>query len=274
MTLRQWAKYRIYSPAGVFPYFGTRVHFPKGCVAFQAVCCQGIFEADNVRLLRQLCRPGTYMFDVGANLGLMAVPVLQDVPDSRVVSFEPSPNALPWLKRTIAGSAVKARWQLVEKAASGAAGRAEFSVSTPANGLYDGLRHTERSAELRRATVEVTTLDLEWQRLGRVPVSIIKVDVEGAELEVLRGAGECLARTRPYVLLEWSPLNLKAYKTSHAALYYFARERQYRLYALPAMVPLLAPADLELQAMRTESFLMAPSGVGPQICDFDVGVPS
>jgi FkbM family methyltransferase len=258
VTLRKWAKRKLYGRAGAFPYFGSRVYFPKGSVAFEAACEQGIFEADNVGLLQRLCRPGTHMFDVGSNLGLMALPVLESVPDSTVVSFEPSPNSLPWLKRTIARSAMRTRWQLIEKAACSRPGNAGFSVSTPTEGLFDGLRHTDRAVEFQRVTVETTTLDLEWRRLENCAVSVIKIDVEGAELEVLRGAGDCLEKARPFVLLEWCPLNLKAYEISTDALYQFASDHGYRLYALPQMVRVLDAADLELQTMRTESFLMAP----------------
>ena len=209
-------------------------------------------------MLQQLCRPGSYMFDVGANLGLMALPVLHSVPASRVVSFEPSPNTLPWLRQTITRSGVGDRWQLVEKALASAPGTADFSVSAPTEGLYDGLKHTRRTAQVRKTRVEVTSLDLEWERLGCPAVSIIKIDVEGGELDVLRGGSECLSRLHPYVLLEWCHLNLRAYDIPLDTLFHFASEHGYLLYALPEIVPVATTNALELQARRTESFLMAP----------------
>jgi hypothetical protein len=91
MTLRQTIKYWLYGRcpgfAGSFPYFGTRVYFPPGSKSFLAACEQGIFEADNVRLLQGLVRPGSYFFDVGTNIGLMSAPVLHTAPDVRIVSF-------------------------------------------------------------------------------------------------------------------------------------------------------------------------------------------
>ena len=258
VTPRQWAKYHWYNQRGMFPYFGYRVYFPKGCGAFRAVCEQHIFEAPNVRVLQRLCRPDSYMFDVGANLGLMALPVLSAARQSRVVSFEPSPNTVPFLSRTIAESGLEDRWQLVEKAASCALGTARFSLSARTEGLYDGLRHTHRTPEARQAQVAVTTLDEEWTSRGCPPVSIIKIDVEGGELDVLRGAHGCLSRERPHVLLEWSDLNLPAYGIPRDALFPFAEEHCYTLYALPEMVPVTTARDLSLQAIRTESFLMAP----------------
>ncbi|MGA2594149.1 MAG: FkbM family methyltransferase [Bryobacteraceae bacterium] len=258
VTPRQWAKYHWYNRAGVFPYFGYRVYFPKGCSAFQVVCAQGIFEAPNVRILQRLCRPGSYMFDVGANLGLMALPVLRSVSESRVVSFEPSPNTVQFLRRTVKDSGLGDRWRLVEKAVAYASGTANFSLSARTEGLYDGLRHTHRTAEARQVQVEVTSLDEEWMSMGCPPVSMIKIDVEGGELDVLRGARECLSRERPLILLEWSDLNLPAYDIPRDALFPFSRECFYMLYALPEMIPIATPRDLSLQVIRTESFLMVP----------------
>jgi FkbM family methyltransferase len=199
------------------------------------------------------------MFDVGANLGLMALPVLSSVSESKVVSFEPSPNTVPFLRRTVANTGLKDRWFLVEKAVACAPGTASFSLSAQAESLYDGLQHTHRATQVRQIQVEVTNLNKEWRVLGRPPVSMIKIDVEGGELNVLRGAQEVLASTRPFVLTEWCPLNLGAYGIACDALFHFARENGYVLYALPEMIPVPAARDLNLQALRTESFLMAPT---------------
>lgn len=259
MTLRQLTKYRLYGPLGTFPYFGFRVHFPKGSSAFRAACQQGIFEADNTRMLQQLCRPDTYMFDVGANLGLMALPVLRCVPTSKVISFEPSPNTLPWLRRTIAASGIEDRWQLVEKAVADTPRTATFCLSSRREGLYDGLKHTQRSAKAQEVEVDITTLDSEWRRLSSPDVSVIKIDVEGGELNVLRGGAECLSQRRPFVLLEWCHLNFKAYGVPYYALLDFAVEQKYSIYALPELIPVTTRTTLNLQVRRTESFLMAPS---------------
>jgi FkbM family methyltransferase len=265
MNFRQWLKYRIYGWLGRFPYFGTCVHFLKDSSAFRAVCEQGIFESANVRILQGLCRPGSYMFDVGANLGLMAIPVLSLVPSCIVVSFEPSPNSLPFLRRTIAGAGFGERWRLIERAVGATSRKAEFSLSQPAEGLFDGLKSTARVTEVARVTVDVTTLDAEWKNLGRPPVAAIKIDVEGAELDVIRGAGECLKQTRPTILLEWNAINLAAYGNKPELLLQTAQDIGYRLYAMPSLVPIQAVSELNLHMIGTESFLLIPGPVSDAI---------
>ncbi len=263
--LRSLAKKLIYGhlpgTAGAFPYFGTRVYFSSGSLSFQAANEQGIFEADNVRILQALARPDSVSFDVGANIGLMAVPVLSREPKCRVVSFEPSPNTLPFLKRTIAGSVHRDRWTLVPKAVGAQSGKVTFSLSDQSNSLFDGIRPTQRVATVGQVEVELTTLDETWRELGSPTVSHIKIDVEGAELDVLRGARGCLRAERPTVLLEWNAQNLSAYSCPPASLLDFARDIGCLLMAAPSFVEVRTPEQLLLHMAFTENFLLCPEKV-------------
>src|SRR3954468_2666185 len=105
MSLRKRLKVLAYGSTpgvrGAFPYFGCKVYFPRGSIAFLAACDQGVYEAQNVRLINSLIRPGSTFLDIGANIGLMALPVLHANPDARVTSFEASSNVIPYLARTI-----------------------------------------------------------------------------------------------------------------------------------------------------------------------------
>ncbi len=62
--------------AGSFPYCGVKVYFPANSLIFQRACEEKIYERDLVRLLSALVRPETAYFDVGANIGLMSIPIL------------------------------------------------------------------------------------------------------------------------------------------------------------------------------------------------------
>jgi len=262
MTLRKIIKYWLYGScpgiAGTFPYMGTRVHFPKGSLSFRAACEQGIFEIDNVRLLTRLTRPGTHYLDVGTNIGLMSIPVLKAAADVQVISFEASPNVLSHLARTIEESPYRDRWTLVSKAVGATVGKTSFSLSSRENSLFDGIKSTQQVAAVSQIEVEITTLDHWWLNASKPEISLIKCDVEGAELDVLRGAWQCLAGVRPHVLLEWNRHNLRAYDCKPDALFDFAVEADYSLYALPTLVKVDSGRELELQMTFTESFLLAP----------------
>lgn len=262
MRLRAHLKFLLYGSLpgfrGRFPYFGTQVYFPENSLAFRAACEQGIYEEENVRLLQALVRPHSWMFDAGANLGLMSIPVLRAVPEAYVVAFEPSPNALPWLRRTMEESSMGDRWRLVPKAVGADSRRVSFSVSGVEEGLYDGIRATGRAGENRTIEVEQTTLDLTWRDLGSPKVSMIKCDVEGGELDVLEGARECLAGSKPAVLTEINRQNIAAYGQTLGALMAFIREVNYQCFSVPHLVEVRTPRELEAHAAFGESFLLLP----------------
>jgi len=245
---------------GRFPYFGAMVHFPLNSFAFALACEEGIYEAQNVRLLRSLVGPGTWMFDVGANIGLMSLPVLNGEREARALSFEPSPNTAPWLERTIAGSPYAERWRLVRKVAGRKIGTTEFHVSPPTFDLFDGVPQSDRIRGGVVHRLEMTTLDAEWDALGCPQVSVIKIDVEGWESEVLAGAGKLITAQKPPILLEWNKANLRVAGVAFTALLDMARDLGYRILNLPDFIEVGDAEVLRLQMLRGESFLLIPSG--------------
>ena len=262
MTLRKSIKHWLYGRcpgvAGRFPYYGTKIHFRPGSSLFRVACEQGVYEAANMDLLTGLAKPGAWHFDVGGNIGLMAAPILYRVPGCHVLSFEPSLNVLPYLQRTVAESPFADRWTVVPKAVGARVGRAKFNLNSPENSPYDGILSTGRVASEQQIEVELTTLDAEWKRLGSPRVSSIKIDVEGAELEVLKGAYECLLKEQPPILLEWNAENLAAYHCPPDCLLTVAREMNWQVFAQPCLVEVRTPRELSLHMLRTESFLLAP----------------
>jgi FkbM family methyltransferase len=256
---KKWLFGRCPGLAGSFRYLGVKVFFPPGSRSFAAACDQGIFEVENVRVLQSMTKPDTTVFDVGANIGLMAIPLLAQVPGCRVISFEPSENTVPYLRKTIEGSPYKQRWSLVAKAVGRDSGRVSFSLSSKKNSLFDGLKSTGRVPEASAIEVEMTTLDEIWRNAGRPKISVIKVDVEGAELQVLEGAAECLRQEKPSLLLEWNGKNLKAYDCPPNSLCDFAVRNGYGLYSIPNGTKVDGPQELALQMVFTESFLLMPA---------------
>ncbi|MCC6357026.1 MAG: FkbM family methyltransferase [Verrucomicrobiae bacterium] len=260
MTFRQWVKYGLFGKCpgfrGKFRYCGTRVYFPPGSIVFRMACADGLYESDNQRLLGSLVRPGSCLFDVGANIGLMAIPVLRWVEDSRVVSFEPSPTVLPCLRRTVAGSGFGGRWALVEKAVGARVGSVGFALSTGAESAFEGIRPTGRAKTVGQAEVPLTTLDAEWERLGRPEVSAIKIDIEGADIDAIRGATGLIVAQHPAILVEWYAPNLAAFGIEPGALFDIAGDLDYRLYAMPHLVRIETAGELRLHMVHTDTFLL------------------
>lgn len=213
----------------------------------------------NVFLLQSLIQPNSVYFDVGANIGLMAIPFLSHCPTCKVLSFEPSSNSLGYLSRTVAASRFSDRWQVVSKAVGSAVGEVDFCLAPQAEGAFDGFRATSRVATPETIRVAVTTLDREWEALGKPSVSVIKLDVEGAELAALQGAIACIQAEQPCILVEWNAGNLRAYDCQPDRLLAFAAQIEYQVVAVPSLLPVPNSTLLHLHMQQTESFLLTPT---------------
>lgn len=263
MSLRTLCKRLLYQARpgrhGAFPYYGVRTYFPKNSFVFRLACEHGIYEATNLRLLFSALRPGTTVFDVGANIGLMSIPLLSDAAGVRVVSVEPSPRNHAALARTVAESIHRSRWELLACALGAQAGETTFHCARPEWGAFDGLRDTGRVGQTEAVQVQVRTLDELWEERGRPDVCAVKIDVEGADLDVLRGATVCLRACRPLVLVEWNAENLAAFGHDKAALLTFAQSVGCDLFAMPGLVLTASPDHLRAQMQFEESFVLLPA---------------
>lgn len=260
MTARQLVKYWLYSVvpgfSGRFRYFGTTIYLPTTSPLLRAICEQGVFEADIVERLVKLARPGSTMFDVGANFGLMSVPLLCECRTCRVVSFEPSPSSLPFLERTRQLSEFGERWTIIGAAAADQSGERDFTIGAPADALFEGFRSGDRIAGATTIKVPVTTLDETWRALGEPDVSVIKIDVEGAEAGVIAGGCALLQRQRPAILVEWFAAYLDRFGTAPAELLRAASRHGYRVFSVPAGVPVDDERALAAQMLGCHNFLL------------------
>jgi FkbM family methyltransferase len=190
----------------------------------------------------------------------MAIPVLRHCHSCRVVSFEPSPNSLSCLKQTVRDAGFGERWVVTEKALSDRPGELDFTVGSPEDALFEGFKSGDRIAGARTIPVQVSTLDAEWRALGRPPVSAVKIDVEGAEQQVLDGGRALLAEQRPAVLLEWHEAYLQRFATPVTALLDVARTYRYQIFTVPHGVPVADAAALRVQMMACQNFLLLAEG--------------
>lgn len=262
MRIRGLVKYIIFVKIlrGFYgiPYIGERVYFPRNAEIVKRACSEGVFERVNVQLLSNLARKDSVFFDVGANIGLISIAILKNRQDLNVVSFEPSPNSLPYLQKTQNKSSFGPRWIIVEKAVGAARGEASYYVARSELGIYDGLANTMRAEMVSTINVLQTTIDDEWTLLGRPDVSIIKIDVEGGEIDVLLGSRLCIEACRPFIVLEWNASNFSAYTQDVTALLHVSRSLGYKVSTTSSLTHVQDLADLRVSMALTESFLLLP----------------
>lgn len=140
---------------------------------------------------RAILRPGDTALDVGANVGAYALLFgLWVGARGRVLAFEPAPEAFAGLRRHLVLNRLDRRVRAVQTAVADREGEASF-VSEGFQGT-NHLSVPNRPAGAALIRVPTTTIDavcVEYQLHPR----LIKIDVEGAEVEVLRGARQTIA---------------------------------------------------------------------------------
>lgn len=153
----------------------------------------GTLERDKLRRFTAFLRPSATVWDIGANVGLFTLPAARGVgPTGRVVAFEPFLQNLEHLDRHLALNA------LGNVTVVRAAVAAEPGWLTMSEGDSPSEFHADPAGTWRLPAI---TLD-GWRRETDAEApSLVKIDVEGAEGEVLTGGAETFSATRPPIFL-------------------------------------------------------------------------
>ena len=193
------------------------------------------------RVLEMVLQPPVTFLDVGANVGFVTL-----LACSRVRSkggaidahcFEPDPGVFQWLAGNQELNRGLFKMTVNPWAVGAATGEGELTIS--ARSGWSTMAHEPAGGfsflpKAGKATVKVTTLDRYCDE-RRLSPTMIKIDVEGFECEVLRGASAVLERARPYFLIEINGLRLAAAGTSGDALIRQIYDLRYKLFHLDAM---------------------------------------
>jgi FkbM family methyltransferase len=201
------------------------------------------------RLLDRWVKPGDTVVDVGANIGWNAIRAARLAgPRGRVVAVEPTPDTLAVLRRNVAASGLRS--VMVEPVAAGrVAGECDFFVRggvSAVNSLFPESRYARVTDVLRVPVVRLDDL-VEGQ------VAVVKIDVEGAELDVLEGAPRLLAAPGVVLIVEWDPTLQRMAGYGGNELPRWLLERGWRLQAASHLaVRKLGAADLPALAASLE----------------------
>lgn len=158
----------------------------------------GLYEEPKAAAMRSLLRPGATFVDVGANKGDFALLAASLVGDGgRVLAFEPAPDNCRWIERSLESNP-RHPVRLFELALGDADGEVvlHLNAQSGAHTLVAGRAGTQREVRVR-----LRPLDAVLAELGAPRVDALKLDVEGAEVGVLRGAERTLAANPDLVLL-------------------------------------------------------------------------
>lgn len=178
---------------------GVRMALDTADASVSVQIAEGAYEPHVAATLDRLLGPGDVFVDVGANVGYHTFRAAARVgADGRVVAVEANPENARLIAHTIAVNSLT-NVELVPLALAGGRGYVNFGTHVGSNGgfLPDGANTTGSG----RSTI-VPTMALDDLGLDRV--SVVKIDVEGAEAIVLDGARATIERHRPTLVMEFS----------------------------------------------------------------------
>ena len=216
--------------------------FPPVAMAVDA------YEPETTRLFQSVVKPGMTFIDVGAHVGYYSLLAARQVgPEGKVFAFEPEPVNYSLLVKNVELNEYQ-NISPIPEAVSSSNGFSTLFVSALDSGRNSVFHHG--LPENGSVQVATTTLDAFLEERGWPKVDIIKIDVEGAELDVLGGMTELLRKSENLkLIIEFNPALLQSAGVDPAMFLDAPGPGRFRIYAIEGPSGLRPLASEELSSM-------------------------
>lgn len=190
----------------------------------------GFFEEGLTRIVTACLKPGMVFFDVGSHFGYFSLLAVRLVgPAGQVHAMEPTPSTFDIVRQNLSAYPNATAHNLAAFAEEGSLALTDYGLEYSAyNTVGSGKLSAAATSRLSpsKHTVRATSLDRFVEETGARP-DFVKIDAEGAELDILRGMGVTLAEVRPFISLEVGDANSDAPSSSRKSLEFLV-EQGYR----------------------------------------------
>ena len=157
------------------------------------------FEEAEIRFVSSIKFKGD-VYDVGGNIGIYSVALGKVLPQKFLItSFEPIAENVKALEENVRFNKIP-NSRIIASAVGNQEGTISFHLSS--DPAYSSASKVIQFVSDKSITVPITSLDAVWKSDGKPPISLIKIDVEGAEEDVLKGARELIKSCYPIMLIE------------------------------------------------------------------------
>ncbi len=215
------------------------------------------YERNETALMEALLPPGGTLIDVGANVGLHSIKLARRVKGLRIIAFEPVGAALECLRQNIERNGISDEIEVHQIALTDHDGKIRMTTNQEITNFVV----PDRSAASEDATETVPCRRLDDVLDGSVTrVDLIKCDVEGYELGVLRGASNTLERFRPPIFVEIDERYTRRYGHAAAAVFDLLHVRGYRHELIVDGTRRRAGGSLQGDLATTTNFLFVHAG--------------
>lgn len=226
----------------------------------------GTFELAETAFVRGFVQPGMTVFDVGANAGYYTLMASRMVgQQGRVIAFEPSPRERQRLLAHLRLNRCP-NVRVESTALSSSEGSTSFFVVSGRETGCNSIRPPDVAESVEQITVPTITLDRFLETSGIAAVDFMKLDVEGAELDVLRGGAAALQkRIRPVLLCELEVARTRPWGYEPEAILHCLSDLGYVWLGLDEagrLVPMERRAGYNVVAVPTEKLERVCPGLG------------
>jgi FkbM family methyltransferase len=177
----------LYQSASLAHAPQVQMELVAGDIVSDVIAFTGIYEPHLTRRVLELGRRGGTMVDIGANLGYFSLLWAAAKPTNRCIAFEPSPRNTAILKRNISRNGFDERIEVIASAAGAKAGKFLFDPGPEEQCGWGGLTNAARPGSFEVDVVRVDDMIPRDQ-----PISLLKVDTEGADAWALIGCDRLL----------------------------------------------------------------------------------
>jgi FkbM family methyltransferase len=200
------------------------------------------------------CVPGSgLILDIGSNFGFYSLVASRINKDVKIVAFEPNPSMFERINHNIALNNFN-NISVEQKGVSDRKGVLDFFISDDTNTGMSGLAKKSNSRE-ETIQVEVTDID-SFLSENRFPaVSLVKIDVEGNEFNVLKGMKNVLKSDRPVLFIELYNDYLQSFGHSVSEVIVFMRDMNYSCFEFDKrgiMQQVKVPKDIPLAIFKPD----------------------
>lgn len=186
-----------------------------------------VYDRYTKKVLSIHCNPNSICIDIGANEGKILEWIIQNSPRAMHYAFEPIPSLYNQLKVKYSNQAM-----IFPIALSNQTAISSFNLVTT-NTALSGLMKRPYPSFHKEQEIEVTTDLLDNIIKENERISLIKIDVEGGEWNVLKGASKTICRSKPIILFECGKLGGELYGFTAIDIYQFLTQSiEYRIYTL------------------------------------------
>lgn len=239
VLLREYARHRLIGTPLDGVALAARRAITKWRNRATPVIRDAVFEDDFLkRIVRERVTDGTNCVDIGAHLGAMTSLFLKCSPSGKHACVEPTPYKAAWLRKRYP------QVDVIEAALAETPGEASFFHQANNSG-YSGLSKHEAGVN---DVSNTTVMTVQCDTVDRVipadrHIGFVKIDVEGAELRVFRGAERVLTRDRPTIIFEATESGLKSSGIAPTALFEHLSTRRYEIRTPRGYLEHAAPLD-------------------------------